>query len=395
MSLFLTVIFLLYGGMHYYAFRKLRMAIPLSPAAAFWLIAFLVVMVFAPIIVRLMEREGFGAAAVPVACAGYLWMGFLFLFCTVMLAGDVFHLLLRCCARLLQRDLATGLTDFHAFFIACAVSLGILIYGYGEALSIRVERVVVPTDRLPPMVRSIRIVQVSDVHLGLIVGERRLGKFIDLIEKAKPDLLVSTGDLLDGQTDGMVALSAALDKVRPPLGKFAVTGNHEYYAGIEKSLEFTRRAGFIVLHGEMRSVGETLAVAGVDDPAAARFGSAQFPDHQVLRNVPEDRFVVFLKHRPVVAPDAVGLFDLQLSGHIHKGQIFPFGVLTSLFYPVKTGLSRLGDSCWIYVSRGTGTWGPPVRFLAPPEVTVIDLVYRAPVGNVPHQRQSSRQRQES
>lgn len=374
MSLFLAIFFLLYGGMHYFAFRKVRMAIPLSAAAVSCLIAFMVLMVFAPIIVRLLEREGLEAAAVPVAYAGYLWMGFLFLFCTVMLAGDVAHFLLRFCARLLHRDLATGLTDYHALFIACAVSLGVLIYGYGEALSIRVERVVVPTYKLPPMVESLRIVQVSDVHLGLMVRERRLEKIVSLIEKEKPDLLVSTGDLLDGQTDGMGELSAALDNVRPPLGKFAVTGNHEYYAGIEESLDFLSRAGFTVLHGEMRTLGELLAVAGVDDPTAARFGDAKIPDDQVLRLVPGHRFVVFLKHRPVVAPEAVGLFDLQLSGHIHKGQIFPFGLLTRLFYPAKTGLSRIADSCWLYVSRGTGTWGPPVRFLAPPEVTVIDLV---------------------
>ncbi|HOP40409.1 MAG TPA: metallophosphoesterase [Geobacteraceae bacterium] len=380
MSLFLAVFFLLYGGMHYFAFRKIRMAISLSPAAVFWLIAFMVVMVFAPIIVRLLEREGFGFAAVPVAYTGYLWMGFLFLFCTIMLAGDLGHLLLRCGSLLLNRDFATGLTDRQAFFIVCAISLGITVYGYGEALSIRVERVVVPTTKLPSTVASLRIVQVSDVHLGLIVREQRLGRILNLVEKAKPDLLVSTGDLVDGQIDGMSELSAALGKVRPPLGKFAVTGNHEYYAGIEKSLDFMRHAGFTVLHGETHTIGGMLTVAGVDDPAAARIGIGKIREDDVLRHAPRDRFVIFLKHRPVVARDTVGLFDLQLSGHIHKGQIFPFGQVTRLFYPAKTGLSRLADSCWLYVSRGTGTWGPPIRFLAPPEVTVIDLVNRSARG---------------
>jgi len=112
----------------------------------------------------------------------------------------------------------------------------------------------------------------------------------------------------------------------------------------------------------------------VDDPAGTRYGSRKISEKSILEKVPYGRFILMLKHRPVVAKQSVGLFDLQLSGHIHKGQIFPFELLTYLFYPVKTGLSRIMDDSYIYVSRGTGTWGPPIRFLAPPEVTVIELV---------------------
>ncbi|HKZ17475.1 MAG TPA: hypothetical protein VJ161_08435 [Geobacteraceae bacterium] len=98
-------------------------------------------------------------------------------------------------------------------------------------------------------------------------------------------------------------------------------------------------------------------------------------EKDLLRQLPNSRFTLFLKHRPVVEKGSAGLFDLQLSGHIHKGQIFPFNLVTRLFYPVKTGFSHLQGNAALYVSRGTGTWGPPVRFLAPPEITVIDLVH--------------------
>jgi predicted MPP superfamily phosphohydrolase len=376
MSLFLLTFFSLYGGMHYYAFRKISTALPLPFPAACSLVVFMLVMVFAPLFVRILEREGFGSVAVTLAYVGYLWMGFLFLFFMVMLAFDLGRVLVLLVGRCFQRDVVVFFTDRQAFFAALFISLGVSFYGYREALAIRLEKVVVPTTKLPPSIKSFRIVQISDVHLGLIVQEQRLEKIIREIEKAQPDLLVSTGDLVDGQSDGMAALSAALGKVHTPFGKIAVTGNHEYHAGIKNSLDFMKHAGFVVLHGEMHDVDGVITAVGVDDPAGTRYGYGKIREEDVLRKVPRGHFVLLLKHRPVVAKESVGLFDLQLSGHIHKGQIFPFEMVTYLFYPVKTGLSRIMDSSYLYVSKGTGTWGPPIRFLAPPEVTVIELVNR-------------------
>jgi predicted MPP superfamily phosphohydrolase len=374
MSLFLLTFLSLYGGMHYYAYRKVSSAFPLSFPAAFSLVVCMLIMVLAPILVRFLEREGLGTVAVPLAFTGYLWMGFLFLFFIVMLVIDLGRVLVRCGGLVFHHDVSVYFSDRQAFLVACAVSLGVSIYGYREAKSIRLEKVVVPTTKLPPSMKSFRIVQISDVHLGLIVQEQRLKNIISEIETAQPDLLVSTGDLLDGQTDGMTVFAAALGNVHTPFGKIAVTGNHEYYAGIKNSLSFTKQAGFTVLQGEMLDVAGLLTVVGVDDLAGTRFGYGKINEDAILAKVTPGRFVLLLKHRPVVAKQSVGLFDLQLSGHIHKGQIFPFEMLTYLLYPVKTGLSRIMDASYLYVSRGTGTWGPPIRFLAPPEVTVIELV---------------------
>jgi len=374
MSLFLLTFLSLYGGMHYYAYRKVRSAFPLSFLAAFTLVVCMLIMVLAPMLVRLLEREGLGTVAVPLAFSGYLWMGFLFLFFIIMLVIDLGRILVRYGGLVFHHDVSVYFSDRQAFLVACAVSLGVSIYGYREATSVRLEKVVVPTTKLPPSMKSFRIVQISDVHLGLIVQGQRLKNIISEIETAQPDLLVSTGDLLDGQTDGMTAFAAALGNVHTPFGKIAVTGNHEYYAGIKNSLSFTKQAGFTVLQGEMLDVAGVMTVVGVDDPAGTRFGYGKIYEDAILAKATHGRFVLLLKHRPVVAKQSVGLFDLQLSGHIHKGQIFPFEMLTYLLYPVKTGLSRIMDASYLYVSRGTGTWGPPIRFLAPPEVTIIELV---------------------
>lgn len=165
--------------------------------------------------------------------------------------------------------------------------------------------------------------------------------------------------------------------INPRYGKFAITGNHEFYAGIENARCFTENAGFTFLRGESVTVAGMINIAGVDDPAGRYYGLKDISEKGVLSKLPRDKFTLLLKHRPTVDKDAVGLFDLQLSGHAHKGQIFPFSLITRIYYrhTADAGHLKLMDNFYLYVSRGSGTWGPPIRFLAPPEVTVIELVH--------------------
>jgi predicted MPP superfamily phosphohydrolase len=164
-------------------------------------------------------------------------------------------------------------------------------------------------------------------------------------------------------------------EINPRFGKYAITGNHEFYAGLEQSIWFTEQAGFTMLRGERVDIQNILTIAGVDDPQANSFGLYRGgTEKEVLADLPDNRFVLLLKHRPLIDESSRGLFDLQLSGHVHRGQIFPFSIITGLYYETQSGLAQLSDGSSLYVSRGSGTWGPPIRFLSPPEVTVIDLV---------------------
>jgi hypothetical protein len=173
-------------------------------------------------------------------------------------------------------------------------------------------------------------------------------------------------------------MAEAIDQFRqiqPRLGKFAVTGNHEFYAGLEDAIRFITRAGFVLLRGEVATPGGILTLAGVDDPTSRSLGPRRhLSDREVLALGGGERFTILLKHQPLVEEGAPGAFDLQLSGHTHRGQIFPFGLLTGRFFSFHSGDYRLENGALIHVSRGTGTWGPPVRFLSPPEITVIDLM---------------------
>jgi predicted MPP superfamily phosphohydrolase len=376
MSLFLLTFFAIYGGVHCYFFMKAQAAFPLGPPATAVLVLFLVAMTAAPVGVRMLESHGHEATARFLAYAGYLWMGFLFLFFCVSLAGDAWRLGVVLSGRLAGRNLAALLLSPRAaFLIPAATGVVLAVYAYGEALAIRTDRVTIVTPKLSPQTGRIRICQLSDVHLGLIVREERLRRMLAAVREADPDLLVITGDLLDGQADGYAVLTALFREMRPRLGTFAVTGNHEFYVGIDQMERFCREAGMTLLRGEGVAVGGVLTVAGVDDPAGLRSGlGRRVVEKEILDRFPRERFTILLKHRPVVDREAAGRFDLQLSGHVHGGQIFPFWYVTRLFYPAPMGLSAAGDGSSLYVSRGTGTWGPPLRLLAPPEVTVIDLV---------------------
>lgn len=184
---------------------------------------------------------------------------------------------------------------------------------------------------------------------------------------------------MDGQINKLDGLADILGKLQPQYGKFAITGNHEFYAGFHQAEEFTTKAGFSLLRGEAVEPGGVIVIAGVDDPAGKIYNLyTDISDNQLLSGLDHRKFVLFLKHRPLISEGASGLFDLQLSGHTHKGQIFPFSLVTHFYYPTDSGMVRLPGGSLMYVSRGGGTWGPPVRFLSPPEVTLIELVHSDP-----------------
>jgi predicted MPP superfamily phosphohydrolase len=377
MRLFLFVILGLYGSVHAYAFLKIRAAFPFGPGVGIGVGLFMAAMILTPFLVRLLETQGQEAPARVLSYIGYSWMGIIFLFFSLSLLTDLYRLLALGASALMRIDAAGVMPSAKtALLVPLAAALAFASWGALSALHIKTHRIVVHTDRIPASVGTFRIVQVSDVHLGLIVRQYRLGKIIEAIRASDPDLLVSTGDLVDGQIDNLANLADALAVVRPRYGKFAVTGNHEFYAGIGQSLEITRRAGFTVLRGEAEAIPGIMTVAGVDDHTGKLMGMpVGTPEGALLAGLPENAFRLFLKHQPTVRTASLGLYDLQLSGHTHKGQIFPFKYLVRLFFPYVSGLHKLPKGSLLFISRGTGTWGPPIRFLAPPEVTVIDLVH--------------------
>lgn len=373
MTLFFVTFFSLYSLLHAYFLLKLRVALNLQGRYVVMIIPFLILMIFSPVIIRQSEKHGLDELARILSYAGYTWMGLLVLFCSVSIPIDIWGFVMNRLNGLLKRDLAfLVIPNNFSFILSTAVSIAIVVYGYFETQDIRIERQVV---RSPKIVEMIRIVQISDVHIGLIIRGERVKRIVDLVNRERPDIVVSTGDLVDGQINSLRGIYDILSEIKPRHGKFAITGNHEFYAGLKQAIEFTERSGFRVLRGDSVTVAGRINIVGVDDPAGKAYGLYIYvPEMDLLSCLPREKFTILLKHRPVVGKESAGLFDLQLSGHTHKGQFFPLSIITWLYYPVHAGRLNITDDSYLYVSRGTGTWGPPIRFLSPPEITVIDLI---------------------
>lgn len=389
MNLFLLTFFLIYGSAHGYFLLRAWQGLAPGRSGMLLLGVWALLMVLAPLTVRLLEREGHEQLARVSAYIGYSWMGFLFLFFSLMLLLDILRGVRYLGAFFIRMPAVPLFAPRPMFLFCCLAALLIAVYGWFEALQIKVEHLVIPTSKLPAGAARVRIVQITDLHVGLIVRDGRVSRVVQAIRQADPDLVVATGDFVDGNVAHFDGVSEMFRGLAPPLGMVAVYGNHEYYVGFGQATTFLQRSGFDLLRAGCRDAGDYLTVVGVDDPAAGQSGEFRDNDEQrLLKSVPAERFVLLLKHRPVVSPDSQGRFDLQLSGHVHKGQIFPFNLLTWLSFPVKAGLNPLAGGGALYVNRGSGTWGPPIRFLAPPEVTVIDLVPTSTSSAAPSDRSS-------
>jgi hypothetical protein len=373
MFLFLLIALSIYGAINSYLLWKIHLAFPRLGA---WLLlpaGVLLLMVAGPVLIHVLADRGWLGIARAFAMVTYPWMAIILWVLFLGLAGDLWNLGTRAAA-LASPGAAKLLIPPRAQLYALGAGVAVLaLWGLWEARSVRIERLTFRSARLAPGSPPVRLIQITDLHMSLLASSGRLERALRLIEEARPDLVISTGDLIDAPMPRDGELEARLAAIRPPLGKFAVFGNHEFYAGADVSTRFLEAGGFRVLRGETAAAGP-LVLAGVDDPAAKRTGSAPTADESRLLAGAADRpFTVLLKHQPVVAREGVGRFDLQLSGHTHGGQLFPWGLMTRLVYSRPRGLYWLDQGSALYVSRGTGTWGPPMRLLAAPEVTLITI----------------------
>jgi len=260
------------------------------------------------------------------------------------------------------------------------VALLVTAIGFVNARRVaRVVRVEVPIAGLPPALDGYSIAQISDIHVGPTIRRPYLNAIVNKVNALKADAIAVTGDLVDGSVQRLAMHTEPLGRLSAPDGTFFVTGNHEYYSGAEQWIAEVRRLGLRVLMNEhvIRRRGDaSLMIAGVTDYTAQLFNPAHRSDpRQAIAGAPGDVAVkILLAHQPRSAPAAADAgFDLQLSGHTHGGQFFPWNLFVPLQQPFVAGLNRV-RSLWVYTSRGTGYWGPPKRFGAPSEITLVRLV---------------------
>jgi predicted MPP superfamily phosphohydrolase len=381
---FLAVFLLVVGGWHYYLWTRLvrdpAWPQPYMRAATVALIEFALL----PPVVILASR-GVSRSVMQVVSAGvFTWFGLAFLLGLSLFAADLGRLALRAWQALqgnappndpARRQLvARGIAEAAGLTVA---TLGAIAVRSALA-DVEVPEVEVRLARLPRALSGLTVVQLSDVHIGPTIGRTFLERVVEQSNAQKPDAIVITGDLVDGSVASLRHHVEPLARLKARYGVFFVTGNHEYYSGVDEWLAELTRLGIRVLRNERVALGDAGAsvdLAGVDDHHADGFGPGHGADYEKpFRGRDPERELIVLAHQPSqIARLAPAHPGLQLSGHTHGGQIWPFGALVRLNQPYIAGLHRHDEATQIYVSRGTGYWGPPMRLFCPAEITKLVL----------------------
>lgn len=265
-----------------------------------------------------------------------------------------------------------------SLWIIGATTLFVLVGFLNAGRMTRVVEVEVPVSGLHPELEGLRIVQLSDLHIGPAIRRSQVEAVVRTANALMPDLLVFTGDLADGLPGDLAAEAAPLAALEAPLGRYFITGNHEYYSDAPGWLALARDLGFHTLvneHAVLERGQARLVVAGVPDLQGGHFSKAHTCNPQLaLSGAPPADFTLMLAHQPAaVRAVAATRTDLMLSGHTHGGQYHPFTWLAGKANPYLKGLHRHSNRLWVYVSQGTGTWGPRIRVGSAPEITLLRL----------------------
>ena len=334
----------------------------------------------------LAHRVARGALADRLAWVGLLCMGLFSSLLVLTALRDVLLAAVWVAATLgwsPAQALLPGLRADSAMLVPLAALLVTVLGFWNARRTARVVRVDVPVAALPAALEGFTVAQITDIHVGPTIKQHYLQAIVRKVNALEADMVAITGDLVDGKVHELADHVAPLAQLRSRHGSFFVTGNHEYYSGAHAWMAELRRLGVRVLMNEhvvLQQNQAAVVLAGVADFHADRFDPSHRSDpHAAIAGAPLDAGVrLLLAHQPRSAFEAAKAgFDVQLSGHTHGGQFWPWNLFVPLQQPFTAGLRRLQD-LWVYTSRGTGYWGPPKRFGAPSEITLLRLVAAQP-----------------
>lgn len=367
--IFLTIFITVYGGSHLYVYLRLIHPLRLAGFISLLIKTLFIVLCFSFPLLHFITRGQNGPLIEFINYISSVWMGIIVYLFLVTLGFDLIRLVLKLFGN-------SSLQNPRLFAsVICAIVLVITAYSLVEAYNIGITRLSIKIPNLPKKLERVTIAQISDVHLGLIVQGKRLDNIVTLTNSLNPDIIVITGDLVDEQALHMEELVEPLKRLKSKYGVFACTGNHEFFAGIDKAAAFIDKAGVRLLRNQWIEVAGGLQLVGRDDQVGTRVIGEQIPPlAEIMKGIDPQKPIILLYHTPGTTMDELQRLgiNLQLSGHTHQGQMWPFCYIVKMIFAMPYGLFNSGNTT-VYVNRGTGTWGPPMRVGAPPEIALITL----------------------
>jgi uncharacterized protein len=373
--IFVSIVFLIYFSVNYYIFIRGLQAFAISPLWRKSYITFFLVIVTTFIVGEVLEHTHPSIISEWIYRIGAFWLAFmLYLFIALVLIDIVrlfnhfFHFF---------PDLS-DLMQFKIGLAVLAVVSVVVISGHINAITTRVREISLTIPKKVSGEPKMKIVMVSDVHLGALIGENRELQLVGMIKRQQPDLVLLCGDIVDGDIGEVLRknLGRHIQEIVAPMGVYAIPGNHEYIGGITKTLPYLESIHIKVLRDESVVLPNGVQIVGRDDRDSRRMGNESRKSLAELTARVDKSYPLFvLNHQPFNLDEAVNAgADLHLSGHTHNGQLWPFNYMTEAIYELSWGYLKKGNTNF-YVSSGFGTWGPPVRIGSTPEVVMFNLTF--------------------
>ncbi|MFW5830611.1 MAG: metallophosphoesterase [Prolixibacteraceae bacterium] len=375
--MFVLVVIVVNLLVNLYIFSRTRAVFPQETtgwwiaAVLFWIIA------FSYVIGRFIERSGAMAVAEPFIKAGSFWLGAMLYITLLFLLVDIFRGL----------NSLTGATKFLSFSwregkgkavvgLVYAVSAIILVAGFYSAKIPVVRNQMVKITKPVPG-GSQKVVLVSDIHLGMMISNGKLDRMVNLVNKQNADLILMAGDVFDEDLGPVIKknMGDQLKKLKARDGVYAILGNHEFYGGAKVAEKYLKDHNITVLRDSVVMLRNGISIVGREDITAERmYNKSRKPISELLKNVDTGKLILMLDHQPYKLKEVAEYpVDLQVSGHTHNGQMWPFNYIIDAMYEIGSGYGKIKETHF-YVSSGYGTWGPPIRTNSRAEIVVLDII---------------------
>lgn len=376
--IFFSIVLVIYASINYYIYARAMQAIPATSSFRIWFKWGFLLLVSAYVAGRIMERVYLSAFSDALTWIGSFWLAIMVYGLLFVVLIDIIRLANHFVGFLPQYLYSVQGKATILYLSMAAVGI-IVLAGYINAITPRVNNFTLEVDKQANGLEELNIAMASDIHMGTLVGPRRMGKLVKLMNAQKPDIILLAGDIVDEDLAPVIRqnLGKCLEKLSAPMGIFGITGNHEYIGGAEQAIKYLEEHGITMLRDSVANIGSSFYVAGREDRDKDRFsGRKRLEVAELLSNIDHSLPIILLDHQPFALEKAAEAgVDLQLSGHTHHGQLWPGNFITRAVYEVSMGYKQKGNTHF-YVSPGYGGWGPPVRIGNRPEIVMIKLKFR-------------------